>query len=319
MSATSPRGKLAVHAWSEDGTTGFLVFGDDQVSFEPAAVSGCSYAPLLRRWVDVHPQKVAPDGGSYVTTNGAGEVIIVDRTGARTLAGVPPDVRPVAFTPDGVLLQIMPRSGPPDHRFHAALLDPVSGKYQQLPPFGNEQSSSGSSSVGYTQSANPVWSSSTGYIRSGNSLWRGEYDHATGCSTLLRNSLPTGATAVWFEARQDERGFLHVVGADSSGRPVVQLSPEDVAHTAPKQRRGMLTETALLSAPHEKTVLNQGRMGEMGVVGCLSPLSLTVGDEVWLAADDGDIWLLEGKIHRVARIATSPEGPPGVAISALIR
>ena len=76
--------------------------------------------------------------------------------------------------------------------------------------------------------------------------------------------------------------------------------------------------TILLTAPHVSAVLNQGRVGDAGVAGTLSPLSANDGDRVWLATDDGTIWLYSATagLREVAKVVrTSTQGPPGVAIS----
>jgi hypothetical protein len=76
--------------------------------------------------------------------------------------------------------------------------------------------------------------------------------------------------------------------------------------------------TILLTAPHQQTVLNQGRVGDEGVAGNLSPLSVNDGDRLWLAADDGSIWTYTASagLQEIARVVrTSTSGPPGVAIS----
>jgi hypothetical protein len=108
-----------------------------------------------------------------------------------------------------------------------------------------------------------------------------------------------------------------VVGSDSQGHPIVQVSSSDLFHTNPDQRAGIGVKTLLMAAPHSSKVLNEGRVGSPGVAGDLSPESVTDGDKIWLAADDGAIWLYrpsEG-IVQVAKVTTSSQGAPGVAIS----
>ena len=109
-----------------------------------------------------------------------------------------------------------------------------------------------------------------------------------------------------------------MVGTDATGLPIVQLADRDLAHTNPAHRAGIGQRTILLTAPHVSAVLNQGRVGDAGVAGALSPLSVNDGDRVWLATNDGTIWMYSptAGFQEVAKVVrTSMEGPPGVAIS----
>ena len=58
-------------------------------------------------------------------------------------------------------------------------------------------------------------------------------------------------------------------------------------------------------------------VGTPGVANSLSPLSVNDGDRVWLAADDGAIWLYRPStgLEQVAKVTTSTQGAPGVAVS----
>jgi hypothetical protein len=75
--------------------------------------------------------------------------------------------------------------------------------------------------------------------------------------------------------------------------------------------------TLLLTAPHRATVLNQGQVGGAGVAGDLSPRSVNDAGRIWLAADDGAIWLYrpDAGLQQVAKVSTSTRGAPGVAVS----
>jgi len=125
-------------------------------------------------------------------------------------------------------------------------------------------------------------------------------------------------TTDWFDGRTDGQGHAEVVGTDAKGLPIVQLADRDLVHTNPAHRAGIDQRTILLTAPHVSAVLNQGRVGDAGVAGTLSPLSANDGDRVWLATDDGTIWLYSATagLREVAKVVrTSTQGPPGVAIS----
>jgi hypothetical protein len=65
------------------------------------------------------------------------------------------------------------------------------------------------------------------------------------------------------------------------------------------------------------TVLNHGRAGDPGVAGAFPPLSATIDNQVWLASDDGAIWLYRTGVglQQIAKVTTSNQGAPGLAIS----
>jgi hypothetical protein len=156
-----------------------------------------------------------------------------------------------------------------------------------------------------------------GYLRSGNDLWLVSYDSASKVSLVDRYDLASGATSRWFDGNSDGRGNIQVVGADEQGAPIMQLSTADLLRTDPAHRASIGVQTLLLSAPHTATVLNSGRVGQPGVAGDLSPLSVTDGGMVWLAADDGAIWLyrVSAGLTEIAKVTTSTAGAPGVSIS----
>jgi len=59
-------------------------------------------------------------------------------------------------------------------------------------------------------------------------------------------------------------------------------------------------------------------VGDPGVAGDLGPLSVNDGDRLWLAADDGTIWMYvpgSGLRQMAKVITTSSSGPPGVVVS----
>src|SRR6202022_3319107 len=104
---------------------------------------------------------------------------------------------------------------------------------------------------------------------------------------------------------------------DSQGDPIIQVAERDIWHTDPAHRSGIGIQTMLLASPHHATVLNPGRAGDRGVASALSPLSATAGNAVWLASDDGAIWLYRTGLglQQIAKVTTSNQGAPGVAIS----
>jgi hypothetical protein len=302
--------RLAISALSDDHTTGFIVFGGGRAQFRSVQTSGTTYVPALDRWVDVLPQMVAPDGRSYVTAEGTrGNVTIdvVGTSGTRRFPAPGADAGPFAFTPDGILLLDTP--GPPSEAdtLKLELMDPVSGEVRSLPHPGPR----------YVQADVVGASSSAGYLRSGNSLWLTAYDPHTDSTSVRSYGLDTGVTTDWFEGPPDGHGYIEVVGTTADGLPILQLSDPDLFHSNPAQRDGIAVQTMLLTSPHHATVLNHGAVGDAGIAGSLSPLSVTQGDEVWLASDDGGIWLYRPSagLQQVAKVRTGTRGAPGVAIS----
>jgi hypothetical protein len=184
------------------------------------------------------------------------------------------------------------------------VLDPATGSLRPL-PFAAPLFPSASGGSG------------AGYLRSGNAVWITAYDTTSNRSLVDRYDLATGVTTRWFDGSRDGHGDVQVVGADSQGDPIIQLSTTDLFHTNPANRAGIGVQTMLLSAPHAATVLNGGRVGDAGVAGDLSPLSVTDGGLVWLAADDGAIWLYRpaSGLSEIAKVSTSTSGAPGVSVS----
>lgn len=112
-------------------------------------------------------------------------------------------------------------------------------------------------------------------------------------------------------------GTAQFVGTDSQGDPLIQVAERDIWHTDPAHRAGIAIQTMLLTSAHHVIVLDHGRAGDPGVAGAFSPLSATRGSEVWLASDDGAIWLYRTGVglKQIAKVTTSNQGAPGVAIS----
>jgi len=299
--------QLPVSALSNDHTTGFIYFGAGRSTFTPVHTQGTTYVPALHRWVDVLPQFVAPDGSSYVTQNTEGAtstITLVDAHGERRLLRTTNREGAFAFTSMGILL-ITP-SGPDATTVDLRLLDPRTGRVR---PDGSARWLSSRMITGAGSSA--------GYLRAGEALWITDYDPTQNSTDVWRYDLASGSTTQWFDGSVNGHGHVEVVAADAEGHPILQLSSPDLFHTDPVHRDGVAVQTLLLSSPHHAAMLNGGRVGTPGVAGSLSPLSVTQGGEVWLASDDGAIWLYRpaSGLQEVAKITTSTRGAPGVAIS----
>jgi hypothetical protein len=305
--------RLPISALSADHTTGFIGFHHGHASFTPVHTSGTTYVPALQRWVDTLPQMVAPDGSSYVIQQFGGgmtSIHLIDAARDRTVLSTTAPVNALAFIPDGILLEDMsPIAGEPipSGTLHLELLDPATGTVR---PFPHPLPSMGTGNA-------PGSSAGATYLRVGNAMWLTAYDPDADSTTVARYDMGSGATTPWFDGRADGRGHVEVVGTDAQGRPIVQLAGTDLFHTDPAKRAGIEERTLLLTAPHQATVLNQGRVGTPGVANSLSPLSVNDGDRVWLAADDGAIWLYRPStgLAQVAKVTTSTQGAPGVAVS----
>jgi hypothetical protein len=237
------------------------------------------------------------------------EIHVVDSRGERTILKSDRFMGAAAFTPWGVLLMDHTDFPNPSGRqtFSLKLLDPVTGAvraFPYAPPSLINTARSGSNS-------------SVGYLRSGESLWLTSYDGGRDSASVARYNLSTGITTQYFDGQSDGHGHVEVVGTDASAAPILQLSNQDLAHTDPAKRAGILVKTLLLPAAHQATVLNQGRVGNAGVANGMSPLSVTDGESVWLGSDDGGIWLYRpgSGLRMMAKISTSTQGAPGVSIS----
>lgn len=314
--------RLPIAALSNDRTTGFVVFRNGQASFEPVTTNGTTYVPALHRWVDALPQLVARDGRSYVRQEGSrdGSVMtihVVDASGDRTLLTVhlpnkgelnPAPVPSVfAFTAQGILL-LEQGGGPDSAPLHLQLLDPATGAVRPFPhPSPAMPMPPGAGSSGGAE-----------YVRGDESIWLTGYDATTDSTTLQRYDLATGATTTWFDGRVDGHGHVQgVIGTDTRGEPIVQLANQDLFHTDPARRAGIHEQVMLLTAPHTAKVLNQGTVGSPGVAGDMA-LSVNDGSRVWMAADDGTVWMYSpaGGLQEMAKVVeTSNQGPPGVVVS----
>jgi hypothetical protein len=294
--------RLPISALSADHTTGFVVLDHGRATFEPVHTQGTTYVEMLGRWLDILPQFVAPDGQSYVYTEDRSDrsvVHLVDARGDRVILDTAQHIGPFAYTSEGILLG--GTSSDAASRFALAWLDPVSGRItqpaRQIPEGPDDAPRTLSSEIGYVRGTDAVWIMAYTGTR----------------STLDRYDLRTGAVTRWY----DGPGNVQVVGGDGQSRPIVQVADRDLFHTDPAHRDGIQVQTLLLTAPNHPTVLNQGSVGQPGVVGDLSPLSVTDGDTVWLATDDGAILRYRPAtgLQQVAKVTTSTSGSPGVVIS----
>jgi hypothetical protein len=302
--------KLPISALSEDHTTGFIVMDHGHATFQPVKTKGTTYVPALGVWADVLPQNVAPDGRAYISlsySSGHLTIWITDAHSRRALLETtqPNLIQPFAYTASGsVLVEDFSRPagsapGPlPD--WNLKLLDPATGALHSLP---------------FTVPALGPDNSEAGYDRNSNAIWYMAFA-ASGSTTVSRFDLATGQMTEWFNST-DAMGTAQFVGTDSQGAPIIQVAERDIWHTNPAQRSGIAIQTMLLSSPHHITLLNHGRAGDPGVAGPFSPLSATMGNEVWLASDDGAIWLYRTGVgvQQIAKVTTSNQGAPGVAIS----
>jgi hypothetical protein len=188
----------------------------------------------------------------------------------------------------------------PLQNWNLKLLDPTTGSLQAL-PFSVPALGPGNSEAGYDRKSNAIW-----YMAFA----------TNGSTTVSRFDMATGQMTEWFNST-DATGTAQFVGTDSQGAPIIQVAQGDIWHTNPAQRSGIGIQTMLLTSPHHITVLNQGHAGDPGVAGAFSPLSATMGNEVWLASDDGAIWLYRTGVglQQIAKVTTSNQGAPGVAIS----
>jgi len=303
--------KLPISALSEDHTSGFIVMSHGHATFQPVQTKGTTYIPALGVWAGVLPQMVAPDGRAYVSENytSAGHLIIsiTDARGTRPLLDTtaPALIEPFAYAANGSIL-VEDHSRPagsapgPLPYWNLKRLDPVTGKLDALP---------------FTVPALPRGDSEAGYNRKGNAIWYVAFA-ANGATTVSAFDMATGRMTEWFNSN-DATGTAQFVGTDSEGSPIIQVAERDIWHTNPAHRSGIAIQTMLLTSPHHITLLNHGRAGDPGVAGAFSPLSATMGNDVWLASDDGAIWLYRTGVglQQIAKLTTSNQGAPGVAIS----
>ncbi|MBV9524220.1 MAG: hypothetical protein JOZ46_00235 [Candidatus Dormibacteraeota bacterium] len=156
-----------------------------------------------------------------------------------------------------------------------------------------------------------------GYQGGTDAVYLQVYDPASDVSVVSRYDLRDGVTTTWFDGRIDGAGAAQPVGETAAGQPIIQVATRDIEHIAPDARGGIDERTLVLTSPHNSEILNQGRIGDVGVADNLSPLSAIDGGDVWLAGDDGTLWRYqpgEG-LRAMASIRTSASGAPGVSIS----
>jgi len=251
---------------------------------------------------------VAPDGRSYVQqddANGQAVVRVVDASGARTVLRTAAPIHVFGYARQGILVVDMGAPGPPDGILHLELLDPATGGLRPF-PFASPE-------MGRARGGTEA-----GFRPEDDAIWMTAYDPSADGTVVRRYDLATGVTTTWFDGQADGKGHVEVVATDGHGHPVVQLATKDLFHTNPAKRAGIGQRTLLLTAPHQQTVLNEGRVGDPGVAGNLGPLSVNDGDRVWLAADDGTIWMYlpgSGLLRMAKVVRTSNQGPPGVVVS----
>ncbi len=302
--------KLPISALSEDHTSGFIVMSHGQATFQPVQTKGTTYVPALGVWADVLPQNVAPDGRAYISlsySSGHLTIWITDAHSRRALLETtqPNLIQPFAYTASGSILVedfSRPAGSAPGRLpyWNLKLLDLATGALHSLP---------------FKVPALGPDNSEAGYDRNSNAIWYMAFA-ASGSTTVSRFDLATGQMTEWFNST-DAMGTAQFVGTDSQGAPFIQVAERDIWHTNPADRSGIGIQTLLLTSPHHITVLNHGRAGDPGVAGAFSPLSATRGNEVWLASDDGAIWLYRSGVglQQIAKVTTSNQGAPGVAIS----
>lgn len=320
--------KLPISAVSNDDATGFIVMDHGHATFQRVHTTGTTYVPALGVWAPVLPQMVAPDGRAYVSENfltdvpaaghgigGLGAHVIIsvtDAHGTRKLLETTGDslIHAEGYTANGdILVRKVSFTGTQEPDDVLELLDPATGSLRSL-PFNFP-------AIGPPVAAAGVSFKPESYIRnnSGVEVWYGAF-WRDGRTTIWRFDPTTGQATEWFDST-DAVGTAAVVSIDSKGSFIIQVAERDAWHTAPTDRSGIRIKTMLLTAPHHMTVLNAGRTGDAGVAGAFSPLSATMGDEVWLATDDGAIWLYRTGVglEQIAKVTTSNKGAPGLAIS----
>ena len=295
---------LPIVALSADQTRGFIVLRNGQASFQAANVPQGAYIAALHQWVDGTPRRLNDADTTYYSVNENPSTVTVtvhDEHGAHVVFTADSKTQdgPMGwFGKDIVLFE-------PDHHSqpavaHALLLDPSTGNARLVPGSINAVPSFGAngSSTGYIPGSGAIWTTFSRDDGTRRALQR--YDLTTGVSTELYSTT----------------GFIEMVGVDGGGHPIIQVGSRDIFHVNPAKRSGITTRTLLLTGAPQPTVLNEGSVGDAGVTDNLSPLSLTDGDTVWMAADNGQIWRYtpDHGMQLVAKVTTSTEGAPGVAI-----
>ena len=295
---------LPIVALSADQPRGLIVLRNGQASFQAANVPQGAYIAALHQWVDGTPRRLNDADTTYYSVNENRSTVTVtvhDEHGAHVVFTADSKTQdgPMGwFGKDIVLFE-------PDHHSqpavaHVLLLDPSTGNARLVPGSINAEPSFGANG------------SSTGYIPGSGAIWT-TFSRDDGTrSALQRYDLTTGVSTELYSTT----GFIEMVGVDGGGHPIIQVGSRDIFHVNPAKRSGITTRTLMLTGAPQPTVLNEGSVGDSGVADNLSPLSLTDGDTVWMAADNGQIWRYtpDHGMQLVAKVTTSTEGAPGVAI-----
>lgn len=285
------------------GSHGFIDFSGGSASFQraPGTSGSTTYVPAFHSWLNVLPQMVAPDGQAYATetaSQSSPSVQIVRADGPTLTWPVKRGDSIFGWSQEGVIITAIPR-GSFSPTLQVWLMDPSTGALRAF-PFANAM-----------QFGSPPRSGETGYLPAADAFWMASVN--AGETTLVAQSLKTAAVQTWYRGP----GYAYVVGATSSGSPIVQVGARDLGHLQPNQQKGVFEQVLLLTAPGKWTVLNRGAVTSPGVAAGLSPLSWTAGGTVWMADDRGGIWTYAAQtgMRQVAKITTSNDGPPGVSIS----
>jgi hypothetical protein len=296
---------LPIVALSADQTRGFVVLHNGRASFQPANVPQGAYIAALHRWVDGTPRRLNDADTTYYTAPSDPNSLTItvhDEHSARVVyTGSSMGPNPMGwFGTEIVLFQSGSSLTGPSQQAHIQLLDPATGALRTVPGAIRLSSDFGANG------------SQTGYIPVSGAMWT-LFSRDDGTRTALdRYDLTTGATTRVYTTT----GFIAMVGVDSSAHPIIQVGSRDIFHIDPAKHTGITTTTLLVTAPGQSITLNDGRVGDPGVADNLSPLSLTDGAGVWMAADNGQIWRYTRStgMQLIAKVTTSTQGAPGVAI-----
>lgn len=296
---------LPIVALSADQTRGFIVLHNGAASFQAAHVPQGAYIAALHQWVDGTPRRLNDADIVYYSVTrgpGANTVTVHDGSASRVVYTMEAmsQVEPMGWFGSDIVLFEPSHGIPPTTMVdHVLLLDPSTGSTRPVPG-------------GIDLPLPFLGGSSTGYIPGSGAMWSTLSRSDGSRSDLVRYDLTTGVTTNVYSTT----GFIEMVGVDGKGRPIIQVGSSDVFHVNPAGRSGITTRTLLLTGAPQPTTLNAGRIGDPGVADNLSPLSITDGDTVWMAADNGQIWRYapDRGMQLVAKVTTSTQGAPGVAI-----
>lgn len=294
---------LPIVALSADQTRGFIVMRNGQATFQPASVPQGAYIAALHHWVDGTPRRLNDaDIVYYSVSFNPAKVTVTLHDGPSSSVVFTADsmsqIAPMGWFGSEIVLFEPSHAIPPAAELdHVVLLDPSTGSTKSVPG-GIALSLGGNSATGYIAGSGAMWSVAS----------RSDGTH----TDLRRYDLITGAITDVYTST----GFIEMVGVDGGGHPIIQVGSRDAFHVNPAERAGIMTRTLLLTGASQPTVLNEGRIGDSGVADNLSPLSITDGNTVWMAADNGQIWRYtpDRGMQLVAKVTTSTHGAPGVAI-----